>query len=251
MIQLAIAARAMANRAARLIDRLLPRHCLLCGLPADDGQLCAGCRGDLPRAGPCCSLCALPLPASGRNHGRLLCGRCLLRPPPWDAAVAALAYCYPADRVVCRFKFARDLCCGAALAREMLSAIRHRGDPLPQAIVPVPLHRSRYFARTFNQAELLARSLGRDLVLPVHTRLLLRHRRTRAQSGLDAAARRRNIRGAFTVRSRTRRSAVDRHLALVDDVLTTGVTLAECVRTLKRSGAARVTVWVAARADAP
>jgi ComF family protein len=240
---------------ARLIDRLLPRHCLLCGLVAGGGQLCAACRRDLPRTGPCCSLCALPLPAGGygadNRTERLRCGRCLLRPPPWDDAVAALPYLYPADRVVCRFKFGRDLCCGAVLAQALLEEIRRRDGPLPDAIVPVPLHRSRYFARTFNQAELLARALGRDLHIPVHTRLLLRRRRTRAQSGLDAAARRRNVRGAFTVRPRTRRPALARHIALVDDVLTTGVTLTECVRTLKRSGAARVTVWVAARAPPP
>ena len=214
-------------------------------------QLCAGCRGDLPRNGPCCSLCALPLPACSADAEQLCCGRCLLRPPLWDGVVAALPYRYPADRIVCRFKFDRDLCSGAVLAQEMLAAIRCRGAALPEAIVPVPLHRSRYFARTFNQAELLAQAVGRSLDLPVHTRLLLRRRRTRAQSGLDAAARRKNVRGAFAVQARTRRPALARHLALVDDVLTTGVTLAECVRTLKRSGADRITVWVAARAPAP
>jgi ComF family protein len=236
---------------AQLFDHLLPRHCLLCGQAAGHGQLCVGCHEDLPRTPACCSMCALPLPPQGDDTEPLRCGRCLLRPPPWDRAVAALAYRFPADRIVCRFKFGRDLCCGALLAQELLAEIRRRGGPLPDAIVPVPLHRSRYFTRTFNQAELLARALGCALKVPVRTRLLLRRRRTRAQSGLDAAARRRNIRGAFEVQRRTRRPALDRHIALVDDVLTTGVTVAECVRTLKRAGAAHVTVWVAARAPAP
>ncbi len=235
----------------QMMDGLLPRYCLLCGLVATGGQLCAGCRRDLPGAGPCCTLCALPLPECDTDAGPQRCGRCLLRPPPWDAVVAALPYRFPADRLVCRFKFNRDLCCGAVLAQQMLAEIRSRREPLPGAIVPVPLHRSRYLARTFNQAELLARAVGRGLNLPVHMRLLLRRRRTRAQSGLDAAARRRNIRGAFVVQARTRRPALARHLALVDDVLTTGVTLVECARTLKRAGVVRITVWVAARAPAP
>ncbi|MDX1381916.1 MAG: double zinc ribbon domain-containing protein, partial [Xanthomonadales bacterium] len=170
----------MRSPVAQLVDWLMPRYCLLCGLVATDGQLCAGCCRDLPRSGPCCSLCALPLPAYVVDAGQMRCGRCLLRPPPWDAVVAALPYRSPADRLVCRFKFRRDLCCGAVLAREMLAEVRGRGGPLPEAIVPVPLHRSRFFARTFNQAELLARAVGRGLSLPVHTRLLLRRRRTRA-----------------------------------------------------------------------
>lgn len=246
-----IAENPVRNPVAQLIDGLVPRYCLLCGLVTTAAQLCAGCRGDLPRTGPCCNLCALPLPAYVVAAGQPRCGRCLLRPPPWDAVVAALPYRFPADRLVCRFKFNRDLCCGAVLAQELLAEIRSRGEPLPEAVVPVPLHRSRYLARTFNQAELLARAVARGLCLPVHSRLLLRRRRTRAQSGLDAAARKRNIRGAFAVQARTRRPPLARHIALVDDVLTTGVTLAECARTLKRAGVVRITVWVAARAPAP
>jgi ComF family protein len=181
----------------------------------------------------------------------LVCGRCLRRPLPWDQAIAALVYGFPADRLVCRFKFNRDLAAGVVLARELLDAIRRSGQDLPHAIVPVPLHRTRHFSRTFNQAELLALHLGRELGIPVHSRLLARSRRTSAQSGLDAAARRRNLRGAFRLAAPRERLPPGCHLALVDDVLTTGVTLAECSRTLKRAGAARISVWVVARAPAP
>lgn len=234
----------------RVLESMLPRHCLLCGQASAEGPLCTGCREDLPRLSQACASCALPLPpaAAGVAPPVQCCGKCVVRPPPWDRAVAALRYEFPADRLVCRFKFGRDLCAGAALADELREALQGVEGPQPDAIVPVPLHRSRFLARTFNQAELLARALGRALELPVQARLLLRRRRTNAQSGLDASARLRNVRGAFELRRRTAREAMPRHVALVDDVLTTGVTLAECTRTLKRGGARRVSVWVVARA---
>ena len=231
----------------RLFERLLPRHCVLCGLPSGGARLCAPCHADLPRTGACCQTCALPLPDPGAER----CGRCLQNPPPWDRAVAALVYRFPVDRLVCRFKFNRDLCAGALLGSELVDAVSRSGHDLPDAIVPVPLHRSRHFSRTFNQAELLALQLGGALTAPVHGRLLRRRRRTRAQSGLDAAARRRNVRGAFGAEPANGRIPAGCHLALVDDVLTTGVTLAECSRALRRAGAGQVSVWVAARAPDP
>lgn len=235
----------------RLFDRLLPRHCVLCGLPSGGARLCAPCRADLPRTGACCQTCALPLPSRLPDPGADCCGRCLHSPPPWDRAVAALVYRFPVDRLVCRFKFNRDLCAGALLGSELMDAVCRSEQELPDAIVPVPLHRSRHFSRTFNQAELLALQLGGALALPVHGRLLRRRRRTRAQSGLDAAARRRNVRGAFTAAPAVGGLAAGCHLALVDDVLTTGMTLAECSRALRRAGAKQVSVWVAARAPDP
>jgi ComF family protein len=165
--------------------------------------------------------------------------------------VAALTYRYPADRLVCRFKFNRDFACGKLLGLELLSAIRFNGAPLPKLIVPVPLHRARHFARTFNQADVLARMLGSRLGVPVRSHLLSRTRRTKAQAGLDAAGRKRNIRGAFHCDHVADQIPVDARVALVDDVLTTGATLRECAKALRRAGATQLSVWVAARAPAP
>ena len=231
----------------RLFDRLLPLHCVLCGLPSGQARLCAPCHADLPRLGACCQACALPLPDPGADR----CGRCLQNPPPWDRAVAALVYRFPVDRLVCRFKFNRDLCAGTLLGSELVDAVHRSGHDLPDAIVPVPLHRSRHLSRTFNQAELLALQLGGALALPVRGRLLRRRRRTRAQSGLDAAARRRNVRGAFHAVLADGALPAGCRIALVDDVLTTGTTLAECCRALRRAGAGQLSVWVAARAPDP
>ena len=165
--------------------------------------------------------------------------------------MAALVYCHPADWLVCRFKFGRDFACGHVLGREMLAVLQRIDPPMPDLIVPVPLHRLRLISRTFNQADLLARFVGREIGVPVHSQLLSRQRRTRAQSGLQLVERRRNIRGAFRSDRRIDRIVSQRHVALVDDVMTTGATLSECAKMLTRAGAASVSVWVAARAPPP
>jgi ComF family protein len=180
-----------------------------------------------------------------------ICGHCLRKPPPWDFAITALAYRFPVDQLVCRFKFGRSLACGQVLSRELIRAIRCRHGALPGCIVPVPLHRLRHIARAFNQADLIARQAGKALKLPVYGSILDRQRRTRAHSGLDALTRKRNIKGAFACSIPADRLSSFEHVALVDDVMTTGATLTECARTLKRAGAGTVSVWIAARTLEP
>ena len=237
---------ALRGTAKRCLDTLLPRHCVMCGLPGGSGNLCAGCRADLPRPGNVCTTCALPV-SSGMDE---FCGQCLRKPPPWDRVVAALAYRFPVDRLVCRFKFSRDFACGHMLGCELLAALAASEFQPPELLVPVPLHRRRHLSRTFNQADLLARHIGRALALPVGSNLLLRVHPTLAQSGLDAAGRKRNTRGAFRCGQHAGKALAGHHVALVDDVMTTGATLLECTRTLRRAGADRVSLWVAARAPA-
>ncbi len=223
----------------QLLDQLLPRHCVLCGLFSGGENLCPPCAAELPYSTCACARCGLPLPAQPDK----VCGTCLNKPPPWDETVAGLKYQFPVDQLVCRFKYNRNLACGQALGGVLLEAIRNKSWPRPQAIVPVPLHRSRLFTRTFNQALMLAHQLSKPLEIPVHHALLIRTRRTRAQSGLDSSQRRKNVRGAFDCRRHGLK-----HVAIVDDVMTTGRTLEECTRSLKRAGAESVTAWVAARA---
>jgi ComF family protein len=230
----------------RLLDCLLPRCCLVCGGPSGPATLCVACAAELPRVGETCRLCALPLPGAPGA----VCGACLRDPPPWDGAVAAFEYRYPVRQLVQRFKFARSLAGGDVLAAGLSRAVRNDAGPPADRIVPVPLHAMRFFARGYNQADLIARRLARDLDLRVADGLLRRRRRTAAQSGLDAARRRRNVRGAFAVHA-GRGKAPPRSVALVDDVMTTGATLGACTRALKRAGVHSVTLWVAARAPPP
>lgn len=239
-----VLARSVRNCGMQFLDYLLPQQCLLCGGPAQSSNACARCATEFPRAHLACQRCALPVPQPGTR----LCGTCLRRPPPWDAATAALIYRFPVDKLVCRFKFNRDFSCGRLLGRELTAALQ-RGTPgLPDLVAPVPLHRTRHILRTFNQADVLARIVGPALGVPVRSGLLSRIRKTRAQSGLDATDRRRNLRGAIQLNHRFERAVRGAHVALVDDVMTTGTTLAACTAVLRKAEAARVSVWVAARA---
>lgn len=220
----------------------LPWRCQLCGVAGADGiDLCAGCMADLPRNVSCCSRCALPLVSPAA-----LCGVCQRHLPPWDAAWAPFIYGWPLDRLESRFKFAGDLACGRSLATLWC------GTPLPLdrpgLILPVPLHRKRLRQRGYNQALELAAPLARVLGIPIHRDLLWRTRASEAQTELDAKGRRINVRNAFAVRAY---NAWPAHVAIVDDVMTTGATLSECTRVLKRAGVARVDVWALARAPAP
>ncbi|MGN6313538.1 MAG: ComF family protein [Rhodanobacteraceae bacterium] len=220
---------------------LLPLRCLLCGARGESGlDLCAACLADLPRNDCRCARCALPLETPAP-----LCGRCVRRAPPWDAAWAPFRYAYPLDRLEARFKFGADLAAGRLLA-SLWIASQTPGER-PQAIVPVPLHRSRLRSRGYNQALEIARPLAKALRIPLLHGGLRRTRATDAQTELSAPQRRRNVRGAFAAHLD---GDVPQHVAVLDDVFTTGATLAECTRVLKRAGVARVDVWALARAPA-
>lgn len=156
---------------------------------------------------------------------------------------APFIYHFPLDRLVPRFKFHDDLAAGRLLAELMIEGLAD--TPLPQALVPVPLHASRLRQRGYDQALELARPLARHLQLPLLADALLRVRATAPQSELDAAARRRNLRQAFRVLPG---AALPVHVALVDDVMTTGTTLRAAAQTLARAGVERVDAWVCARA---
>ncbi|HXH03808.1 MAG TPA: ComF family protein [Candidatus Competibacteraceae bacterium] len=219
---------------------LFPSHCLLCGAPGQDTRdLCAGCAAELPRNPIACPRCALPLP-----HPGLPCGRCQRRPPPFERTIAPLRYRHPVDALIRDFKFHGRLTLAPLLAELLAEAVTAAAVPRPEALLPVPLHPARLRERGFNQSLELTRHLGRRLALPLLLDGVQRVRPTLAQSsGLGLLARRRNLRGAFVV---TKPLAV-RHLAIIDDVYTSGSTVSELARTLRRAGVATLQVWVCAR----
>jgi ComF family protein len=236
----------LRNDAARL---LWPTRCLACGEPGGEAwDLCPACAAALPWSGNACARCALPLPGVPGGEGGAaatrarVCGACLSQPPPLDAAHAACLYAAPLDRLLPRFKFHEDLAAGRLLAQLMTEAFAPL--PRPDALVPVPLHRSRLRRRGYDQALELARPLARALHIPFRPDALERVRPTAPQSERDAAARRRNVRKAFAVRAGARLPA---HVVLVDDVMTTGATLHEAAHALRRAGVERVDAWVCAR----
>lgn len=222
--------------------------CLLCDEPSDSPQaLCAPCLDELPWLGSQCPICALPLPAPGPA-----CGQCLQRPPAFERVIAPWRYEFPVDSLISRFKHHEKWPFGRLMAELLVQFLLYRFDedlPSPDALVPVPLSRRRLRQRGFNQAGMLAHWLGQHLKLPVEARLLLRTLDTPAQQGLDARARQRNLRGAFSLAPDAR--IAGRHLALVDDVLTTGATAQALARLLVAAGARRVDVYCLARTPRP
>jgi ComF family protein len=213
---------------------------VLCGLQSGPECICDYCLGDLPWNRSACGACGLPIPATAG----VTCGPCLRKAPPWNSAIAALRYEFPVRELVRKFKFKRHLACGRVLSGLLACRVQQSADH-PGRLIPVPLHGLRLFRRGFNQSYEIARYLGKTLGIPLFARELRRTRRTRSQSGLDAAGRRGNLKNAFGWRGG---SLEGMHVALVDDVMTTGATLAECARVLHRAGAARVDAWVVARA---
>jgi len=228
----------------RLLRALLPLRCLLCGADGAAGRdLCIGCARDCAINSPSCPRCALPLATAAP-----MCGECVERSPPFTAAWIPFRYAHPLDLLEARFKFRNDLAAGRVLAELMIERAHVDRPARPVALVAVPLHRSRLRERGYNQALELAKALAAAFRIPLAGDLLVRLRATAAQTGLDAAARRRNLRGAFAVANVR---DVPQHVALVDDVMTTGATLRECARVLRRAGVSRVDIWSLARAPSP
>jgi len=213
--------------------------CVACGAEGREG-LCKGCFRDLPWNDHACTRCAAPLPLLPSR----VCGDCARRPPPFEAAYAAFRYAWPADRLLQQFKFHDHLATGRILSLALSRYLALRDAPAPDLMVPVPLHRARLAARGFNQAGEIARSLAPLLHTPLRRRALRRTRPTPSQRGLDRRARGSNLRGAFACPD----ALTGLHVAVVDDVITTGSTAAEIARTLHRAGAARVDVYALARA---
>lgn len=226
------------NLLERWLGPLLPACCLLCGDTLKGGRLCHPCRNDLPAPIHACPRCALPLDAPAAS-----CGACLSHPPRWSRCLAPLLYRPPASALLAGFKYRGRLSAGRLLTDLLLEQLRREGIGPAELLLPVPMHWRRRLRRGFNQTELIADQLGAALGLPVAMRTLRRIRPTQPQQALDAAARARNLRGAFTLSA----SVAGRHLALIDDVVTTGATAAELSRLLLQSGAASVQLWALAR----
>ncbi len=236
--------------AQSLTGLIAPPVCALC---LGDGQrldeiwgmdLCLHCEQAGTRLAAPCPRCAEP-------HAPAGCARCRNHPPPFDAAFCLFRYEDPVDLLITNLKFRHELACARVLGMLFARRYAESGRALPQCLVPIPLHASRYRERGFNQCVEIARHLAPRLrdasarPLPVRADLLERLRHTQAQSDLTAAERAANLAGAFQARHR---AAMPQHVALLDDVMTTGHTAAAAALALKDAGCRRVEIWACARA---
>ena len=235
-----------------MLDLLLPPNCATCDQPAAaPGQLCAECfRLTGFVTPPFCARCGVPFTTAALGGPEQLCPACILLPPVFGEARAALRYDAQSRRMILPLKHADRTDLVAALAPQM---VRVGGPLLARAdlLVPVPLHRHRLFQRRYNQAALLARAISRLSHVPLQPDALVRIRATDSLGDKSAEARAAEVQRAFVVRASRVRRIHGLHVLLVDDVMTSGATANECAAALLRAGAAAVDVLVAARVPDP
>lgn len=235
----------MRNILHDLLDFFLPAVCPLCRSPLnpDSGTgFCAECREDIPPIpAAACRRCALPYPTDITDDH--LCATCLNEKTAlFERVIAVGVYDGPLKEAIHRFKYRDQINLDHPLAD--LLASRSTDLSSVDLILPVPLHRKRLAQRAYNQSALLAQRLGRSLDRPVALRRLIRQRNTPPQQGQSARQRKSNLKNAFSLNAPLQ----GEHVLLVDDVYTTGATVRECCRTLRKSGAGQITVAVLARA---
>lgn len=215
-----------------------PTACVACLAPTTGIALCRGCQSDLPVNPAGCLRCALP--GHFGEHG--ICGTCRRQPPPFERVETPWAYRFPVSVLISRFKYQGQRPEGKPLAQLFADRRAHSGGTPPQALIPVPMAPAREKQRGFNQAEDIAIWMGWRLGIPVHRTSLLRRNQTAAQSGLSRRERLINLNGAYQVSG-----PVPKHVALVDDVMTTGATVRAASKRLREHGAETIEVWVLAR----
>lgn len=215
--------------------------CLLCGSPGEKQScLCKHCLDDLPYIDNACSSCGIPLKESHADQ----CGTCINNPPQNTLAVSVLHYLSPVDYLIQKMKYHNQLEIADLMANLLVNKLKTTNVDLPELIIPVPLHISRLQQRGYNQAVEIARPVSKALKIPLNLTNCIRKRLTEPQFELRHDQRQSNLKGAFEIVHQI--SA--QHVAVIDDVMTTGSTLNELTKTLKNSGINRVDIWTCSRA---
>ncbi len=224
---------------------ILPGRCVCCrGASARNMDLCVACDAELSNPWPHCRHCGLP----GASDTEF-CGHCARGRFSFNCCIALAPYQQPIDSLITRFKYQRRMAAGKVLAQLLVRRLRqhYQHDDWPEALIPVPLHWRRQWQRGFNQAHYLAAVLSTELDIPLQASCLVRSKATPSQQGMDRRQRRQNLRHAFDVIEPPAHS----HIALIDDVVTTGTTANLLCEQLLKQGATRVDVWCLARTPAP
>ncbi len=216
-------------------------RCQLCLSPTrSEYAICSDCEQELPRNHQHCLVCSLPLTQD--STATLICGQCQHSPPCYTSSHVPFLYATPLKQLIAALKFRQQLQHAPLLAHLLSSTLPAR-DHQPQCLLPVPLHPQRQRERGFNQAHELARLMAKQLGIPVDATLCQRKHHTPYQRDLGAQQRQKNLRNAFAI---TRTHAY-RHVAIIDDVMTTGSTANAIAHELRKTGVEIIEIWAVAR----
>lgn len=217
----------------------LPTICTLCNqFHNGPFAVCAFCTTFIAPLGSACYHCAYPLPAGEY----LICGQCIRKPPYFDQSIIGYVFTEPLRSLLHEFKYHHGFYLAPFLAQLMVAKIQNT-QHMPECLIPVPMHPQRIKQRGFNQAAILTKLLSKKLHIPYDVMSCKKIRNTVPQASLDGEQRQKNLSNAFTTNS-----LPYQHVAIIDDLLTTGSTLNELALILKRTGVSRVDVWCCARA---
>lgn len=235
----------MTSFISNMLDYLYPPHCLSCKKPtASNHNLCATCWNTLEPITSACQHCGKPLEFT--SDSPVACAECLKSPPAYYQLRYCFPYCDTSKSLITQFKYGDQHANRIFITKHMLRVSKEMMAEI-DLMIPVPLHPFKLWLRRFNQSALLAASLAAETGVPIAYQGLKRIRFTKPQAGLSKSARLKNIRGAFSVPNRAKPLIQNKHLLLIDDVITTGHTINACVNTLQRAGADKVSVLSFAR----
>lgn len=234
----------ISNKLTATLVKLQFYRCIGCNAPSDSSSdLCSACRALLPPLENACICCAEPLSASPQN---LLCAKCLTRPPAFDRVHALWRYEGVIPHFIGQLKFHRRLAIAHVFGKQLASTVQtyyQTAATIPDAILPVPLHKARLRIRGFNQALELARPVAKILNRPLLTNHCIRIRNTAEQAQLSLPEREKNLKNSFIVTNPLR----FQRLIVIDDVVTTTHTVNALSAVLKKQGITQVDVWCCAR----
>ena len=214
------------------LDRIFKQNCLLCASPETNNHaLCEACLNELPYSP------ASSCPQCGLSSNGLICGSCLNSTPDFDATHAVFIYTFPIDAMMQRYKYGNMLHLSKTFGQ--LLAQKTNCDTV-DLIIPMPMHPARLKERGFNQALEIAKILGKE---KLDYKSAIRQKLTPPQASLPFKERVKNIKGAFQVNN----DLTGKRIAIIDDVMTTGASLNELAKTLKKAGASHVECWIVAR----
>ena len=221
-------------------------HCQFCHKQADiELSLCQTCINDLPKNNHACLRCAIPL--TNAEDG-LICGHCQNDPFKFNQSSSPYLYQDRLIPLIHQLKYQEKLYIARTLAQLFIKQLRKKHIRIPQVLIPIPLHPNKLKNRGFNQAEEISYFIAKELQIPMENKILYREKETQSQQSLDAKHRHNNMNNAFKHIQDKKLFAHYEHIALIDDVMTTGNTLQSAAKELKKAGISLIDTWTIARA---